>query len=215
MSNDAVLYGMPMSHYCTCADRVLAFKGVNPRSVAVPYHDKRELIAATAQDYVPALVWDGQVVPWKEIADFMERARPEPTLYPYGLRALANVIDNWGHLVLEETVWRAVVTRIPPVLSDPVERWVFEEMQSRVRGPWHVLELRRAEFWEEMLRSLRVVDGMVADKPWILGAPSLADFGVFGGLSPLLVVGESVPPEFPHLAKWVERIQQFGGATAQ
>jgi len=214
MTSGAVLYGMPMSHYCTCADRVLAFKGVPTRSVVVPYHDKRELIAATGQDYVPALVWDGRVVPWREIADDVERAIPRPTLYPDGQKALAIAVDNWGHLVLEEAVWRAVVTLVPARLADDVERWVFEEIQNRVRGPWHVLEMRRAEYREEMLRLLGLVDAMVADRPWILGAPSLADFGVYGGLSPLLFAGERVPSELPHLAAWVERIESLAAARA-
>jgi len=35
------------------------------------------------------------------------------------------------------------------VLGNDQERWVFEEMQTRARGPWHVLESRRAEFRDD------------------------------------------------------------------
>src|SRR3972149_2376615 len=130
-----VLYSMPISHWCVSADRMLAFKGVAFDTKYVPYHDKRELIAATGQDYVPTLVWDGKPVMWHDIPDFLEKERPTPTLYPDGQRGLAVVLEQWAHAVVEEKVWRYVVTKVPPVLRDDRERWVFEEMQVRARGP--------------------------------------------------------------------------------
>ena len=214
MADPPVLYHMPISHYCVCAERLLAFKGVRFRTVSVPYHDKRELIAGTGQDYVPALVWDGTVVPWAEIPGFVEGKVPTPTLFPDGRRALAETIDSWGHLVLEERVWRAVVTRVPPRFVDPVERWVFEEMQNRARGPWAVLEARRPEFWNDLQPYLRLVDGMVAEGPFVLGTASLADFGLFGALSPMLQIGESVPEEFASLRSWIARVEAIGDPPA-
>jgi len=205
-----VLYSMPISHYCICADRTLAFKGVRFETVPVPYHDKQELIKATGQDYVPTLVWEGKPVMWYEIPDFIENAKPKPTLYPWGQKGLATILENWGHQVLEERVWRYVVTKVPPVLKDDQERWVFEEMQTRARGPWHVLEARRGEFREDMMKHLGMVDAVLDGREWILGEPSLADFGIYGGLSPLLTVGEKIPKEFPKLAAWAGRIQAFG-----
>lgn len=204
------LYSMPISHYCVSADRILAFKGVPFDTVYVPYHDKRDLIKATGQDYVPTLVWDGKPVMWFDIPDFLEKARPQPTLFPGGQKGLAVSLENWGHQVLEERVWRYVVTKIPPVLGDDHERWVFEEMQTRARGPWHVLETRREEFREDMNKHLGMVDAMLDGRKWVLGEPSLADFGIYGGLSPLLIVRERIPREFPALAAWVERIQDLG-----
>src|SRR5207237_736584 len=178
MAARPVLYSMPISHYCISADRMLAFKGVPFDTRDVPYHDKSELIKATGQDYVPSLVWDGKPVMWYDIPDFLEKAQPKPTLYPWGKKGLATTLEHWGHQVLEERVWRYVVTKIPPVLHDDHERWVFEAM----------------------------LDG----QEWILGEPSLADFGVYGSLSPLLTAGEKIPKEFPQLANWVSRIQKLG-----
>gem|GEM_PF-5450676 len=40
--------------------------------------------------------------------------------------------------------------------------------------------------------------------------PSLADFAVYGSLSPLLIIGESIPAEFPRLAACSVRIQSLG-----
>ena len=124
------LYTMPISHYCVSIDRMIAFKGLDVERVPVPYHDKTELLRATGQDYVPALVWDGQVVPWTRIPELLEAHQPAPTLYPGDWGPVAKVLENWGHQFLEERVWRAVVTDVPATLSDSRERWVFEEMRE-------------------------------------------------------------------------------------
>jgi len=201
---------MPISHYCVSADRMLAYKGIPFDTAYVPYHDKTDLIAATGQDTVPAFQSDGRTVVWYDIPDFLEKLRPTPTLYPDGQKGLAVTLEHWGHQVLEERVWRYVVTKVPPVLRDDHERWVFEEMQTRARGPWHVLEMRRDEFRRDMETHLGMVEAMLEHRDWILGVPSLADFGIYGSLSPLLTVGETIPARFPRLRGWTERTQAFG-----
>lgn len=210
MASRPLLYSMPISHYCISADRMLAFKGVEFDTRFVPYHDRQELIKATGQDYVPTLVWNGKVVPWYNIPDFLEQQQPKPTFYPWGNKGLAVAMESWGHQVLEERIWRYVVTKIPLILQSDQERWVFEEMQTRARGPWHVLEMRREEFRADMNKHLGMVEAILDGRDWILGEPSLADFGIYGSVSPLLTVGEPVPKEFPHLAKWVSQIQKLG-----
>jgi glutathione S-transferase len=189
---------------------MLAFKGVDFETTVVPYHDKTDLIAVTGQDYVPTLMWDGTPVLWYDIPDFLERAKPEPTFYPWGQKGLAAAIEQWSHAVTEEKVWRYVVTKIPPVLGSEQERWVFEEMQTRARGPWHVLEMRRDEFRADMVKELRRIDAILEGREWILGKPSLADCGVYGSMSPLFLIGETVPQDMPNLAAWVGRVQALG-----
>ncbi len=210
MPSKPKLYFMPISHYCVSAERILAFKGINFDLIPTTYHDRQELIRATGQDYVPTLKWNGKAIMWYDIPDFLEKTKPKPTLYPEGEKGLAVALENWGHQVLEERVWRAVVTKVPPLLGSDEERWVFEEMQTRARGPWHILESRREEFRKDMLTYLGMVDSMLEGREWILGKPGLADFGIYGSMSPLLTVGEKVPKELSHLAKWVKRIQTLG-----
>ena len=154
-------------------------------------------------------MWEGNPVLWYDIPDFLEKVRPEPTLYPRRQKGLAVVLEHWGHQVLEERVWRYVVTQVPPRLRSDLERWVFEELQTRARGPWHVLEMRREEFKEDMEKHLGMVDAMLDGRDWILDEPSLADFGIYGGLYPLLFVGEHVPERMPRLAKWADRVAQL------
>ena len=209
MAPRPLLFEEPFSHYCVSVERMLAFKGIAYRSVGVMYHDKRALMKATGQYYVPTLVWDGKPVFWYDLPDFLEKVRPEPTLYPRGQKGLAVVLEHWGHQVLEERVWRYMVTKMPPKLSSDLERWVFEEMQTRARGPWHVLEMRRGEFKEDMVKHLAMVEAMLDRRDWVLGEPSLADFGLYGSIYPLLFVGEKVPKGLPRLAKWVERVAKI------
>ena len=210
MAPNVRLYSMPISHWCVSADRILAFKDIPFESVYVPYHDKTNLIKATGQDYVPTLVWDAKPVFWSDIPDFLEARVPEPTLFPYGNKGLATVLEQWSHAVLEEKVWRYAVTKVPPVLRDEVERWVFEEMQTRARGPWHVLEARREEFRQDMVKEFARLEAALDGRDWILGKPSLADFGVYGSLSPLLTIGEPIPRQMPRLGAWAARVGALG-----
>jgi glutathione S-transferase len=84
---------------------------------------------------------------------------------------------------------------------------VFEEMQTRARGPWHVLEARKAEFERDMVKHLEIVDKLVRKDGWALGAPGLADFALFGGLSPLLTVGRRPPGRLRALNAWIREVQ--------
>ena len=111
---------------------------------------------------------------------------------------------------MEEKVWRYAVTKVPPVLRDDHERWVFEEMQTRARGPWHALEMRRPEFFEEMRMEFGRVEAMLDGRDWVLGKPSLAEFGIYGSISPLITIREAIPREFSDLQAWAKRIQELG-----
>ena len=201
------LFWGPWSHYCVCAELQLAHKGVKAELVNVPYHDKTELIAATGQDYIPALDWDGKIVSYGDIPAFLEDRVPEPSLFPFDMTGVATILERWGHQVLEEKVWQTVVTKVAPTFTDPRERWVFEEVQRRVRGPMERLETLRSEFQEELEPELAWIDKALDGRDWLLGEPSLADWGVYGGLSPLRLIGENVPDHFEHLPGWIGRVE--------
>ena len=63
---------------------------------------------------------------------------------------------------------------------------------------------------EDTNKHLAMVGSILEGRDWILGQPSLADFGIYGSLSPLLTVGENIPKEFPRLAKWASMIETLG-----
>ncbi len=203
---EPVLFYLRPSHYCISAERMLSYKGIPFRQVNVPYHDKRELIRETQQDYVPALRWNGDVVTWTQVADFLEETKPRPSLFPGRHHGLPAALASWAHGLLEERVWRLVVTRMPSVFDDEVERWVFEEMQTRARGSFSVLASREAEFREDLGTYLALLNDVVAEQPWMLGEPSLADFATFGALGPLALVGERLPRDLRSLIRWHEAV---------
>ncbi|MGA8302689.1 MAG: glutathione S-transferase family protein [Thermoplasmata archaeon] len=209
MTDRVRLFYHPISHYCVSADRMLRFKRVRFETVYTPYHDHQELLRLSGQDYIPTLEWNGKCILWNDIPSFLDRTRDRPPLIPAGKAGLARALENWGHLVLEERVWRAVVTQVPPTMKDARERWVFEEMQTRARGPWSVLEHRRKEFVEDLFSYFEMVESMLEGREWILDEPTVADFGIYGGLSPWLTVGEKIPARFPHVARWVNRIKKL------
>ncbi|MGI0070607.1 MAG: glutathione S-transferase family protein [Thermoplasmata archaeon] len=209
MADKVRLFYHPISHYCVSAERMLRFKGVRFETVYTSYHDHQELLRASGQDYIPTLFWNSKCVTWSEIPAFLDRVRPKPPLFPPGKAGWARALENWGHLVLEERVWRAVVTRVPPTLRDDEERWVFEEMQTRSRGPWSVLESRRGEFVTELKPYFELVDSMLEGREWILDEPTVADFGIYGGLSPWLTVGEKIPARYPHVVRWAQRLRKL------
>jgi glutathione S-transferase len=202
------LHYHPISHYCVSVERMLRFKGIPTEIVYTPYHDHQALLRASGQDYIPTLEWGGRFVTWSEIPAFLDRLRPKPTLVPSGKSGLARTLESWGHLVLEERVWRAVVTQVPPTLASDEERWVFEELQTRGRGPWGVLESRRPEFVKDLYEYFALVDAMVKGREWILDEPTVADFGIYGGLSPWTTVGERIPAKYSHLQRWAKRIRE-------
>ena len=201
------LYGLPPSHYCISAELMLAFKGIPFQRVYAPYHDRQELLRLSGQDYVPALFQDGKFVPWYAIPDHLEGLRPSPTLDPRGQKGLSRTLEHWGHQVLEDRVWKAVVTKVPPLLRSPEERWVFEEVQTRARGPWAVQAARREEFLQDLREPLTLIEEMLQGKDWLLGEPGLADFGVYGGLSPLFAVGDPLPSGLPRTEAWTRRVR--------
>jgi len=209
------LYHLGLSHYCEKARKILEYKRIPFRLVHVPYGDRTAVIKASGQDYVPYVQIAGRKgVTWPHIADWAEKAKPEPTLYPgeypRATRAEARLIEHWAHQVVEEGVWKYVVADVPKALRGELERWVFVEMQERKRGPLEIMAARKKEF----LGGVREVCGLAEDlldgHPFLLGdEPSLADFAVYGALHPLKFSGNAIPAEFRALRAWHRRVDRL------
>jgi glutathione S-transferase len=204
------LFQEPFSHWCVKVRKILNYKHIRFESKNVGYHDKRELIKATGQDYVPAIVDDGKIVIYPDIPDYLEGLAPSPSIYPNGTRALAKVIENWAHYRLEEVVWRSCVVDFPKTFKDDQERWVFVEMQELKRGPLELVEARRPAFRLDMEAHFQIVDDILRDHKFLLAdAPSLADFAVFGAIYPLRYSGNEIPQKFRLLQTWYSSIDRI------
>ena len=186
------------------------YKGIKFETKIVGYHDKRELIKATGQDYVPAIVNDGQVVTYSSVPDFLEKLQPNPTIYPDGTKALTKAIEDWAHYRLEDIVWRYSVADFPKTFRDDLERWVFIEMQELRRGPLQALEARRPEFKADMEDHFQIIEDMLKDHRFLVAEkPSLADFAVFGAVNPLIYSGNKISDKFAKLRSWYEFIDHL------
>lgn len=190
--------------------KILDYKGIKFEIENVGYHDKRELIKATGQDYVPAIVHEGKVVTYPDIPDFLEHLTPSPSIYPDGTRDLAKLVENWAHYRLEEIVWRYCVPDFPKTFKDDLERWVFVEIQELKRGPLELMETRRQGFKADMETHFQILDDMMSDRKFLLtGTASLADFAVFGAIYPLIYSGNEIPGKFKDLRDWYSSIDRI------
>jgi glutathione S-transferase len=200
----------PFSHWCIKAKKIMDYKKIKYETKNVGYHDKRELIKATGQDYVPTLVNDGQIVTYPDVPDFLEKLQPNPTIYPDGTKALTKAIENWAHYRLEDVVWRYAVVDFPKTFKDDLERWVFVEIQELKRGPLQLVEHRRPEFKAEMEAHFQILEDMLKAHRFVVSdSPSLADFAVFGAVNPLVYSGNRFPEKFAKLSAWYESIDHI------
>jgi glutathione S-transferase len=202
-----VLYQEHFSHHCVKAAKLLDHKGVAYSVREVGYHDKRELLKASGQDYVPWLQWGDEGVAWHELVDFVEGKVPEPSAYPPGLEGPARILEQWSHDILEERVWRYVRPDFSAVFKDDVERWVFEEIQHWKRGPVEEARARQPQFLADMKEHLARLEACLDGRDYLLAdAPSVADFAAYGAIEPLYIVGKELPREFGALRSWRQRV---------
>lgn len=195
------------SHHCVKARKLLDWKGIDYETREVGYHDKRELLKASGQDYVPFLQWDGEGVRWHDLVSFVERKVPEPSAFPPGMEGQARIVEQWAHDILEERVWRYVVADVPPTFKDDLERWVFEEIQFWKRGPMEALKAKQPESLKDMKKHFAFIEDSLGEHDFLLGAePSLADFATYGAVFPLEWVGKEVPKDFPRMRSWYQRV---------
>ena len=200
----------PFSHWCVKAKKILDYKKIKYETKTVGYHDKRELIKATGQDYVPTIVNDGQIVTYADVPDFLEKLQPNPTIYPNGTKALTKAIENWAHYRLEEIVWRYSVPDFPKTFKNDLERWVFVEIQEAKRGPLELMEAKRTGFKADMEAHFQILEDMLKEHRFLVAEkPSLADFAVYGAVNPLRYSGNQFPEKFPKLREWYESIDRL------
>ena len=205
-----ILYEEPWSHWCVKVRKIMDYKKIKYRVSRVGAHDKRELIQATGQDYVPALTEGKQIITYPDIPDYLETIAPDPSIYPNGSRGTAKAIENWAHYRLEDIVWQYSVPDLPSTFKDDLERWVFVELQETKRGPLERLRENRPALKAQMQLHFQILEEMLTEHSFLLGdKPSLADFAAYGALTPLSYSGNNVPDEFNNLRAWHQTIEKI------
>jgi len=210
MGMAVLLYDLPLSHYCVAAKKMLAHKGVAFATERAPYHDRQDLLAVSGQDYVPYLLWEDEGVVWGDIPAFLEGKVAQPTLYPDGQRHVAEMLAQWAHGIVEEAGWKCVAFDALKTFDDARERWVFEEIQTRTRGPLEVLNLQKQAHLQSLVKTLAPAEARLGETPYLLGADvSRADFALYGALHIFPFTGNKFPDALTNVRAWWDRVDKL------
>lgn len=216
---DLILHHYELSPFSEKVRRILAFKGLEWRSVRAPaVMPKPDLVALTGgYRKIPVLQIGSDVYcDTALIARVLERIAPEPTLYP---TPLAEGLAEWFDRTVFETVVPFVArpTRFDEALRllTPEELSKMGEDRAAMRTDFGKKALgfrtARANLAVYLERLDRALDG----RPFVLGdAPCIADFSAYHAVWLL----EKIAPEplagYERLPGWMERIAQIAGPEA-
>jgi glutathione S-transferase len=154
---------------------------------AAPY------LAINPNGKVPVLV-DGDFVLWESraINAYLASLKPERGLYPEDPKRRARV-DQWSY-------WHAVH------LGPATQRVVFERLLKKMFAMGEPDEKAIEPSLKELAQFLPILDANLADKDWVAGDLSLADFAV----ASTFVYRKGARIELddtPHIAAWLDRIE--------
>ncbi len=205
-----VLYDEDYSPYCGKIRKLMDYKGLRYRTIAVPYHDKRRLLKETGQDYVP-FVRDGRRgVRWTEAVDYLDRRVPEPPAYPDGTRGACKILEAWEYDWFEDRFWGVVAPFLALRLTNQVERWNFEETWERAYGPFEGLRRDPQALWDAIRPSLQSLEDALADRAYFLAdRPSAFDFAIYGDVHAAVVARLSLPARYRRLRAWYLRVDRI------
>ncbi len=150
-------------------------------------------LAMNPNGKVPLLV-DGDFVLWESraINVYLAGRRPERGLYPDDAKRRA-VVDQW-------TYWHAIH------LGPTLQKIVFERFLKAMFGMGEPDEQAIESSIKELAQLLPILDADLADKDWVAGDLSLADFAVASTF--VYRKGAQLTlDETPHVAAWIERIE--------
>ena len=215
----ARLYQFIASPFCAKVRKLLEYKGVEAETVEVDYLERKELLVASGQIMVPALVLESAetVVDSHRIAMRLEELYPEPTIFPPGQRGL--------HLMLArhiETEFAGVLSRagLPDKFvhyrKQGPDREAFFRLVRDARYGAGFCERMVAEKdanWTLAMEALSPFEEQLVASPFLTGRIGLADFALYGQLYSLLFTGEkALPQAMPGLRAFFGRMDRLSAA---
>ncbi len=207
-----LLYDEVYSPYCAKVRKLMEYKGIRYRTVAVPYHDKVRLLKETGQDYVPFLRGGRRGVPWTEAVDYLEAVRPEPSAYPDGIRTACKILEAWEYDWFEDRYWALVAPYLVRKLTDPVERWNFTETWERAYGPFEAIRKDPGSWWDALAPALGQLEAGLREHAFLIAAkPTAFDFAIYGDVHAGEYAGVRWPARYPELRAWYRRVASLGG----
>jgi glutathione S-transferase len=218
----AKLYQFLGSPFCAKVRKLLAFKGVEFEVIEVDYLERKELLLASGQITVPAVMLEGgeTIVDSARIAMRLEELYPEPTIFPAGWRGMHVVLADYIDNHLEERVY-------PVALADEL---AYYSRQGADRGAlWRLIRERKfgtgfvdrtiaaqAANWARFRFSLAPFEEQLGIAPFLTGRIGLADFALYGQLYYLAFTGElKIPAEMKNLRAFFGRVERISSAVEQ
>jgi glutathione S-transferase len=213
---NARLFQFYPSALCAKIRKVLEFKGVTYDVAEVDYVNRAELLAATGQDKVPAIVFeDGEVVVDSDwIVTRLEALFPEPTLLPPATRGLHIVLTRYFESGVRDVLRSLAMPDLLEFYRSKGDQQLasFRLRQDKKFGAGFC-DRAAAEAesnLQETIEALAPLDEALSDKAFLLGRMGLADFALHGQLWRLAFTGElKLPVSLPNLREFFGRMDRL------
>jgi glutathione S-transferase len=140
----------------------------------------------------------------------IDELKPEPTLYPGGLTAAADTMNQWADRRMFWSTTPVIFEKLAPV----VPREFIEDRSKMMQGA-NLAELARSapDSRNQLRAFLEILDRQLASRPFLLGDSfSLADAACFHPVWFLRAEPTSfgLAQKFSHLMRWFERVDAMG-----
>lgn len=191
------LYNADLSPNCLRVRAVAAELGIELDVVEVDIFrgggSAAEFVAMNPNGKVP-LLSDGDFALWESraIMNYLATQRPELDLYPSDAKRRA-VVDQWSY-------WQAIH------LGPAMQKVAFEKVLKPRFKMGDPDESVIAAQMKDVEKLLKVLDGALANKDWVAGALSVADFA----LASTFMYREAAEISLDDLASveaWIERVE--------
>lgn len=213
------LYELHHSPFCIPIRRILDAARVPYQSVAVPNHDRSELLRLTGGAYyeVPMLEHEGRVIfesglDTQDLPRYVDNAFCGGRLFPTRHEGLQAILIAHLENEVEGATFRLADIYYVPSISDPLARGMVIRHKERKFGRGCVDAWRRDRdtLWHNALRILTPFDQMASQSPFLLGGqPVYADFLLYGILGNLTCHNWNPFPPLPALQAWRQRMEAF------
>ena len=193
--------------------KIFAHKKISWRSVEQPVIMPKPKLVPLTGGYrrIPVLQIGADV--WSDtgiIIRKIDELAPEPTLYPGGLTAAADTMNQWADRRLFWSTTPVIFEKLAAVV--PKE---FIEDRSKMMQGANFGDIARSapDSRNQLSAYLEILDRQLASRPFLLGDSfSLADAACFHPVWFLRAepTAFGLAKKFPHLMRWFERIDAMG-----
>ncbi|MGC2442819.1 glutathione S-transferase family protein [Candidatus Binatus sp.] len=215
---EIILHQYATSPFSEKIRKIFAHKKINWRSVEQPVIMPKPKLVPLTGGYrrIPVMQIGADV--WCDtgiIVRKIDELKPEPTIYPGGLTAAADAMNQWA----DRRVFWSTTPVIFEKLGAMVPKAFIEDRSKMMQGTDFGAIARSAPDSRNQLRAfLEILDRQLATSPFLLGDSfSLADAACFNPVWFLRAEPNAfgLAQKFTNLMRWFERIDAMGYADVR